>query len=154
SVATSSPCSIFSVYSPPVFSSTASPAFSMPPSTASECSAARSLALSKMPIFVLLTSVRPLAAASTGADTTHSVRGPRISPGRDVQVGIRTPAPDGGQANQMPMLVRREKLDGKMTEPVTTFDVDYDGEQLDLADRLSLRRVAGMSTELVDITEV
>ena len=30
----------------------------------------------------------------------------------------------------------------------------YDGEQWDLEDRLSLRRVAGMSTELTDITEV
>jgi GTP-binding protein HflX len=33
-------------------------------------------------------------------------------------------------------------------------DADYDGDQLDLADRLSLRRVAGMSTELTDISEV
>jgi len=30
----------------------------------------------------------------------------------------------------------------------------YDGDQLDLAERLSLRRVAGMSTQLADITEV
>ncbi|HHV22395.1 MAG TPA: GTPase HflX [Propionibacterium sp.] len=33
-------------------------------------------------------------------------------------------------------------------------DADYDGDQLDLAERHSLRRVAGMSTELDDITEV
>jgi len=33
-------------------------------------------------------------------------------------------------------------------------DLDFDGDQLDLADRISLRRVAGMSTELTDITEV
>ena len=33
-------------------------------------------------------------------------------------------------------------------------EVDYDGDQQDLADRISLRRVAGMSTELTDITEV
>ena len=32
--------------------------------------------------------------------------------------------------------------------------VDYDGDQQDLEDRLSLRRVAGMSTELADISEV
>jgi GTP-binding protein HflX len=31
---------------------------------------------------------------------------------------------------------------------------DHDGDQQDLADRQSLRRVAGMSTELTDITEV
>src|SRR4029453_7035571 len=30
----------------------------------------------------------------------------------------------------------------------------YDGDQQDLADRLSLRRVAAMSTELADVTEV
>ena len=33
-------------------------------------------------------------------------------------------------------------------------DNDYDGDQLDLAERLSLRRVAGMSTQLTDISEV
>jgi len=31
---------------------------------------------------------------------------------------------------------------------------DHDGEQLDLADRQALRRVAGLSTELQDVTEV
>ncbi|GAB3599948.1 GTPase HflX [Angustibacter peucedani] len=31
---------------------------------------------------------------------------------------------------------------------------DYDGDQLDLADRQALRRVAGLSTELADVTEV
>src|SRR6185312_11634411 len=31
---------------------------------------------------------------------------------------------------------------------------DYDGEQFDLADRQALRRVAGLSTELEDVTEV
>ena len=36
------------------------------------------------------------------------------------------------------------------------FDADpgYDGEQADLADRQALRRVAGLSTELQDVTEV
>ena len=34
------------------------------------------------------------------------------------------------------------------------YPTDYDGEQLDLAERHSLRRVAGMSTELTDVTEV
>lgn len=32
--------------------------------------------------------------------------------------------------------------------------IDYDGDQLDLAERHSLRRVAGLSTELSDVTEV
>src|SRR5690606_19827530 len=30
----------------------------------------------------------------------------------------------------------------------------YDGDQLDLAERVSLRRVAGLSTELQDVSEV
>ena len=33
-------------------------------------------------------------------------------------------------------------------------ETDYDGEQFDRADRQSLRRVAGLSTELQDVTEV
>jgi GTP-binding protein HflX len=35
-----------------------------------------------------------------------------------------------------------------------TWHHDRDGEQLDLADRQALRRVAGLSTELADVTEV
>ncbi len=42
-----------------------------------------------------------------------------------------------------------EDLTGRSREPD-----DVDGDQLDLAERNSLRRVAGMSTELTDITEV
>ena len=41
-----------------------------------------------------------------------------------------------------------------MTEEPYDADLDPDGEQLDLADRISLRRVPGMSTQLGDITEV
>ncbi|HSF26791.1 MAG TPA: GTPase HflX [Actinomycetes bacterium] len=39
------------------------------------------------------------------------------------------------------------RLDGEPTPA-------YDGDQLDLADRVALRRVAGLSTELADVTEV
>ncbi|WP_251150717.1 GTPase HflX [Cellulosimicrobium sp. Marseille-Q4280] len=35
-----------------------------------------------------------------------------------------------------------------------TVHAEHDGEQLDLAERASLRRVAGLSTELQDVTEV
>lgn len=45
-----------------------------------------------------------------------------------------------------------------MTDDIWTTEddeaVDFDGDQLDLSARLSLRRVAGMSTQLTDITEV
>jgi GTP-binding protein HflX len=39
-------------------------------------------------------------------------------------------------------------------EPRPAVAAGYDGDQQDLDDRLSLRRVAGMSTELADISEV
>lgn len=50
-----------------------------------------------------------------------------------------------------------------MSEPTRTTDLervtdagpaDFDGEQLDLEERLSLKRVQGLSTELEDVTEV
>ena len=44
-----------------------------------------------------------------------------------------------------------------MTEPTPRYDLDprdHDGEQYDLEDRQALRRVAGLSTELEDVTEV
>jgi len=52
------------------------------------------------------------------------------------------PAPDDDE-----LLVER-------LEPPPAGESAYDGNQQDLADRLSLRRVAGLSTELADITEV
>ncbi|MGZ4603131.1 MAG: GTPase HflX [Kineosporiaceae bacterium] len=47
----------------------------------------------------------------------------------------------------------RERSDGRIL-PDTTTNPDADGEQLDLADRQALRRVAGLSTELEDVSEV
>ncbi|WP_425309410.1 GTPase HflX [Ammonicoccus fulvus] len=53
-----------------------------------------------------------------------------------------------------------DRFDDEYAEPAadefddSDDDFDYDGDQLDLAERHSLRRVAGMSTELEDITEV
>src|SRR3712207_3705049 len=51
-----------------------------------------------------------------------------------------------------------ERLDPRdhpeFARPLQTSDDEYDGDQQDLADRLSLRRVVGMSTELADISEV
>jgi len=46
--------------------------------------------------------------------------------------------------------------DDAATDEVTDelTDPDYDGEQFDLEDRNALRRVAGLSTELDDVTEV
>ncbi len=46
-----------------------------------------------------------------------------------------------------------DTYDAALDPEVGEFD-DFDGDQLDLAERLSLRRVAGMSTQLTDISEV
>ena len=47
------------------------------------------------------------------------------------------------------------ELDDERAAPLYTSDPrDHDGEQYDLADRQALRRVAGLSTELEDVTEV
>lgn len=43
---------------------------------------------------------------------------------------------------------------GTAVQDGSTVHTAHDGEQLDLAERTSLRRVAGMSTELQDVTEV
>ena len=54
----------------------------------------------------------------------------------------------------------RVTLDGMTADDVPRYETDPrdnhlgDGEQLDLADRQALRRVAGLSTELEDVTEV
>ncbi|HZA03008.1 MAG TPA: hypothetical protein VE617_00455, partial [Propionibacteriaceae bacterium] len=58
-----------------------------------------------------------------------------------------TPSPDDE------LLV--ERLEPRpRTAPDIDTGTDTDGDQLDLADRQSLRRVAGLSTELADVTEV
>ena len=43
---------------------------------------------------------------------------------------------------------------GDASVSAVTYDSETDGEQYDLADRQALRRVAGLSTELEDVTEV
>ena len=40
------------------------------------------------------------------------------------------------------------------SEDFVLYENEYDGQQLDLEERSALRRVAGISTELEDITEV
>jgi GTP-binding protein HflX len=57
---------------------------------------------------------------------------------------------------------QRDTIEGTMTKPYSEAEIDalypdgdtFDGDQLDLADRQALRRVAGLSTELADVTEV
>jgi len=49
---------------------------------------------------------------------------------------------------------RAQALDATGPLPTVSQSDDFDGVQQDLADRASLRRVAGLSTELEDVTEV
>ena len=51
-------------------------------------------------------------------------------------------------------LTERILARGDASVDAVTYESTSDGEQLDLADRQALRRVAGLSTELEDITEV
>src|SRR5829696_131166 len=57
------------------------------------------------------------------------------------------PEPVDGPTPDDELLVER-------LEPRPPTPADNDGDQLDLADRQALRRVAGLSTELADVTEV
>ncbi|WP_163510034.1 GTPase HflX [Fodinicola acaciae] len=47
-----------------------------------------------------------------------------------------------------------ELTDWSLEEDNAPVEPDYDGDQLDLAERHALRRVGGLSTELTDVTEV
>ena len=51
-------------------------------------------------------------------------------------------------------LTERILARGDASVSAITYDSDSDGEQYDLADRKALRRVAGLSTELEDVSEV
>lgn len=73
------------------------------------------------------------------------------------------PAPDSdvtGNDQQASEAVTRDPLTerilsrGDASVSSITYRSDADGEQLDLADRHALRRVAGLSTELEDVTDV
>src|SRR5512132_3251572 len=55
---------------------------------------------------------------------------------------------------QLPPTPDHDELLVERLEPPPASGSEYDGNQQDLAERLSLRRVAGLSTELADITEV
>src|SRR6476660_6472426 len=56
--------------------------------------------------------------------------------------------------SQFPPPPPRDELRIARLEPPPAGVSDFDGDQQDREDRLSLRRVSGMSTELADITEV
>ncbi|MFI8775620.1 GTPase HflX [Brachybacterium paraconglomeratum] len=61
------------------------------------------------------------------------------------------PAPVGPRRDP---LTERILSRGDASAQATTFSSEADGEQYDLADRQALRRVAGLSTELEDVSEV
>jgi GTP-binding protein HflX len=76
-----------------------------------------------------------------------------------------TPAPSGGRAEAAGDEIRSSAVDRILSRAGTAIsnqpagrrpgvDRDRDGDQSDLADRQALRRVAGLSTELADVTEV
>ncbi|MBN9376663.1 MAG: GTPase HflX, partial [Cellulomonas sp.] len=52
------------------------------------------------------------------------------------------------------VLARAGRYDGTALQSTADEHTRYDGDQIDLEARTSLRRVAGLSTELQDVTEV
>jgi GTP-binding protein HflX len=67
----------------------------------------------------------------------------------------RTDAEDGPVEGQVADALTRRILDrGDASVPATTYRSESDGDQFDLADRNALRRVAGIRTDLEDVTEV
>src|SRR5215218_1940733 len=58
------------------------------------------------------------------------------------------------EESPLPQFNGDDELRVERLEPQDALELDYDGDQQDLADRQSLRRVAGLSTELQDISEV
>jgi len=64
-------------------------------------------------------------------------------------------SPESASAERREATMRRIlSRAGTAVSPDAAWHHDVDGDQLDLADRQALRRVAGLSTELEDVTEV
>lgn len=80
------------------------------------------------------TDVDGTSAEGTGA-VEHSSSADRPAPARDP-------------------LTARILARGDASLAAVAYDTEADGAQYDLADRQALRRVAGLSTELEDVTEV
>ncbi|GAA4960380.1 GTPase HflX [Yinghuangia aomiensis] len=61
---------------------------------------------------------------------------------------------DGGKRDGAGSRSARTGRGASQGDPEASDNPDYDGDQFDLAERNALRRVAGLSTELADVTEV
>jgi GTP-binding protein HflX len=91
---------------------------------------------------------RASAIAHTSSDAQHSDE--QLSVHDDSQLAGVDEQNDAGSVPGDPTT---DPLGGRFTD-TDRFGDGYDGEQLDLSDRQALRRVAGLSTELEDVTEV
>ncbi|MCS6712381.1 GTPase HflX [Brachybacterium sp. EF45031] len=78
---------------------------------------------------------------------------PDPEPDTDVD-GTAAQETEGSTTRRRDPLTERILSRGDASVSSVTYTSDTDGDQLDLADRHALRRVAGLSTELEDITEV
>ena len=89
---------------------------------------------------------------------THPHTGHTAATGQPGDGRTDAPAEDAGRSAQdvagdvVARVLARAGVSGVSTGP--TGHTTYDGDQLDLEERTSLRRVAGLSTELQDVTEV
>lgn len=90
-------------------------------------------------------------------DSDHDVDGQRTggTGAAEHSNSAETPEiPSHADAVRRDPLTERILARGDASVSPITYDSETDGEQYDLADRQALRRVAGLSTELEDVTEV
>ncbi|MCL6422067.1 GTPase HflX [Brachybacterium sp. JHP9] len=88
-------------------------------------------------------AVDPQDAPGSGQDATQAGAAPDAA------------APSGSAPeSSADALTRRILARGDASVSAITYTSDADGEQMDLADRHALRRVAGLRTDIEDVTEV
>jgi len=75
-------------------------------------------------------------------------------PGAETSADTRREAERDAQAIAQDVVARVLARAGTARSEGATVHTTHDGDQLDLEERISLRRVAGLSTELEDVTEV
>lgn len=86
-----------------------------------------------------------------------SFRPDSVEPSEEARESARSAHEEHGEHRSAPQrdpLTARILARGDASVSAVTYSSAADGEQLDLADRQALRRVAGLSTELEDVTEV
>jgi len=95
-----------------------------------------------------------LTHSPTNPDTPQAQEPSAGAGGPETSADARREAERDAQAIAQDVVARVLARAGTARSEGATVHTTHDGEQLDLEERISLRRVAGLSTELEDVTEV